>query len=425
MTKINLALLIVFFSAHSMGQAILAKDTLSITDLVQPAYKQTVIAKGPVAKTPILYQVIIRPVHTASRRTEVNNFHTNNAAFEELVSLERVDFYQNFVASENIFNDDFFIKNCYFGKALFLDNKFNGFIFNLLSASELTLTGVQSIRSAGIINSIIDNLSIMSGIFEEDVSILQCRIDSIVLNDNHFKGNLSFVHTTFNTTPVFFAVKTDGIIYFNDCTFNTPLKMADLQYFETRVSLKNCKSGSGFKIRLNLEEAYIEQIDLDYENFELDFSDSTSENYKRQIYINLLENFKNRGQMDSYRRLDLEYKKLFNNFFVHAIQTIWWNYGYEKNRIFMCTGILLALFTLITMIFYKQLQITYEIENVKTSRSLFINSFLYTCVIFWAWKIDIGNLKFKVNLPAALYIIGMYTMGIICLAYMVNYIIQH
>ncbi|MEP7170581.1 MAG: hypothetical protein ABI855_14520, partial [Bacteroidota bacterium] len=93
-------------------------------------------------------------------------------------------------------------------------------------------------------------------------------------------------------------------------------------------------------------------------------------------------------------------------------------------KIFRNSGIFILLFTFLTMIFYKKLQSAYAINNADTNYGRFVNSFIYTNIIFWALRVDVKEMKFRDHLAAASYIMLMYVTGIICLAYMVNYVIQ-
>jgi hypothetical protein len=48
---------------------------------------------------------------------------------------------------------------------------------------------------------------------------------------------------------------------------------------------------------------------------------------------------------------------------------------------------------------------------------------IYTSYLFWGLKLDFGKLKLA-NIPRAMLVIFQYLIGIICLAYLANYIIS-
>jgi hypothetical protein len=214
-------------------------------------------------------------------------------------------------------------------------------------------------------------------------------------------------------------------IIFENCMLPKEMRLENIQPLGARVSFINCYTDSANYISINATKGDLNNVDMDYQNFRIVFTDSLIKpEEKRQAYLTLLENFKKKGQMDSYETLDLEYKEKFDPPIKHFIQTFWWTYGYEKNKIFRNSGIFILLFTFLTMLFYKKLQSVYAINNADTNYGRLVNSFIYTNIVFWSLKIDVKEMKFRYHLAAASYIMLMYVTGIICLAYMVNYVIQ-
>jgi pentapeptide repeat protein len=74
---------------------------------------------------------------------------------------------------------------------------------------------------------------------------------------------------------------------------------------------------------------------------------------KTSIYEMVLKNFQENGQMDSYEKLDIEYKNFKNGIFI--LPRIWNNYGYDKELIFAWTIGFLIIFTTITYFNFDKL----------------------------------------------------------------------
>ena len=154
------------------------------------------------------------------------------------------------------------------------------------------------------------------------------------------------------------------------------------------------------------------------------------------MYEALLNNFKSRGQLESYKLLDIEYQeyKWKNSRFAPLVifPKHWWNFGYDRERIFYWIAAFLLLFTVITFFSLSYLNSVYPIERVeitplernpkKIIERLWF-SFIYTSIIFFLLTLKVDKIDYK-KYVGTFYIMLMYTIGIICLAYMANYILQ-
>lgn len=201
---------------------------------------------------------------------------------------------------------------------------------------------------------------------------------------------------------------------------------------------------------INLYGTDISKLNLDYNHFrlilvnpitgtKLSFDEATS------MYEALLNNFKVKGKMDSYKWLDIEYQD-YRWGKRPAIFRWWkfvaksWNlYGYDKERVILWTGALLFLFTIISFFTLTTLQSAYRFETfpaLPTLKSIFTGnakaqsfrtrfwySFVYTSGLFFMLWLRLEKLDYK-NWKAVLYIVAVYLMGIICLAYIANLILQ-
>lgn len=177
------------------------------------------------------------------------------------------------------------------------------------------------------------------------------------------------------------------------------------------------------------------------------------------LYEKALNNFNASGQKLSYKKLDIEYHDFLNGSFI--LPHIWNCYGYHKEWVFYWAFLIfLPLFTLFTFFFLPFLQnnvynLTFFTANEVRLRSSKIEkkyyydesgiteqknptfvkryfsrlwySFVYTGVIFFLFSLKIENFKFDKrfkNIMGSFYVIVVYTIGIICIAYMANFALQ-
>lgn len=152
-------------------------------------------------------------------------------------------------------------------------------------------------------------------------------------------------------------------------------------------------------------------------------------------YEKVLKSFEVEGQKISYQNLDIEYKDFKYGWFI--LPHIWNCYGYHKEWIFFWTLGLLIFFTLITTIFLSKLDRTkssngiYYIDKLKedlpnkylkTIQNRFWYSLLYTSIIFFSLSLKLENINFKKI--GILYIILVYLVGLLCIAYIVDFVIS-
>jgi len=152
-------------------------------------------------------------------------------------------------------------------------------------------------------------------------------------------------------------------------------------------------------------------------------------------YERVLKRFDANGQKLSYEALDVEYKDFKNGRFIFP--HIWYCYGYHKEWIFEWTVGFLLFFTIITYFFIDRLNgtrnqngvyfivksppaIQSKIFSSKLSRLWY--SFIYTSTIFFLFSLKIENINFKKT--GVLYVMLVYFVGLICLGYIANFVLQ-
>ena len=197
----------------------------------------------------------------------------------------------------------------------------------------------------------------------------------------------------------------------------------------------------------------ISNVKIDYINFKLYFNEFHSfskkivtDEEKKIVYEALLKKFKDNGQLNSYELLDIEYHdflwKCYPGFYnwLRWIPKLWNNYGYSKGRVFGWALIFLFAFTILTFLSIDRLnKSVYRIENIpffaplgtykKTSNSYRLYkrrlwySLVYTASIFFLLTLKIEKIKFE-NKKGVIYLVAVYMIGILCLGYMANFVLQ-
>ena len=202
----------------------------------------------------------------------------------------------------------------------------------------------------------------------------------------------------------------------------------------------------GSRVGLRLDATTIDHIDFDYQKFFLKPSLYTSEEWKLpKIYDQLVDHQTKWGYRAGKKLVDKErirYSNLTSGNFGYIKDVIsewWWDYGYDKERIFINSLNIMLIFCMFNLIFYQNLVTsTYPIVHFKNEFlrlsadyprfhprriiSTLFQSLMYTAALFWGIKLDLGQLSVR-NIPLALLIVFQYAIGIICLAYIANYII--
>ncbi len=335
-----------------------------------------------------------------------------NARFDSGAKFERTRFHK--MAR---FKGAIFLQDASFGNAkFFADAKFDNSTF--LGAVEFRNTNFSGLAN-----------------FSYARFRKKCLMTSLETNDN---TELRFRNTVFPDTVVFAY----NYRNFKEIDFTT----ADF----TDTSRFDYNTDTVKPTYIFLYKTDISKLRLDYVHFKLLLPDSTINNLNRKKFISidekesmyeaLLNNFKAHGQQESYKLCDIEYqtfrwKHSWGKWFVW-LPRWWWNFGYDRQLIFSRTLLLISIFTLITYFFIYYLNSeVYRLENVpvdarwqkKFSLQDFGNrlwySLIYTSTIFFKLTLQVDKVNFQKK-PGTAYLISVYIVGLICLAYMANYVLQ-
>jgi hypothetical protein len=223
------------------------------------------------------------------------------------------------------------------------------------------------------------------------------------------------------------------------------LKLGRNLRFHDQDSFDNLSGNSKQRVKLILNDFDLASIDINYENFYIDpvlYRDTVK-------VISILSRMKEIQKKFGYTKgEELATKELSHienmqdGWFGRAIDLcnrVWWDYGYDKAKIIRNSMVLMLVFTFINLWFYSILvtQI-YQIPSFTRAHVNLVSNYhqfhwkrilltplhclLYTGTIFWGLKLDMREINFS-NIPLAISVIVQYSIGIVCLAYLANYII--
>lgn len=209
--------------------------------------------------------------------------------------------------------------------------------------------------------------------------------------------------------------------------------------------------------RINLSGVDLSNTKINYSNFKLWFDEDLSPDQINGIYSNLLKNQRDRGFVESYRKLDHDYqayKKSFGGFqeVKYYINKFWWDFGHKKEMILWHTASAFIIFLIINIAIFDRLIDTYNIPNIRKSLEEFNEKFkqlketaqttskkmglwttymmnkivlplYYTGIVFFGFKLEIQHLNFTKK-GLIFYIFVIYIFGLICTLFIANYIIS-
>jgi len=188
-------------------------------------------------------------------------------------------------------------------------------------------------------------------------------------------------------------------------------------------------------------------LKLDYEYFELLFENSKLWE-KEKVYKQLLDEQLKDGFTFGYEKLDKEYSKFkftkdgsVLGEIQNWIAATWWDYGYDKFKVIKNSLKIFLLFILINLLIYPLLCEVYcpqkfnDLRDRLTLRwahptgkvgwklrlATIPGVIVYTAYIFWGLKLDLKEIELK---KPAVYMLIMfeYVTGLICIAYVANYV---
>jgi uncharacterized protein YjbI with pentapeptide repeats len=305
-----------------------------------------------------------------------------------------------------------------------------------------------------------------SAYFSQEAYFNGVRFDSIcIFSNTRFDNTVSFFKTRFGSIAYFDQIKvgdsTDFLFYsailpdtLNFTSIPSIKNPIDLTPANFTDSLHYDKVSDNYirPHRIFFYKTDISKFHLDYIHFRLYFPEMFNghrfpDDEKESVYTALLNNFKVNGQGVSYQFLDIEYQKFrWKRAGASALIWLpeyWWNFGYDKEYVFIWTILLVLFFTVINFFAVGYLNAkVYPLENVPAlprvknlfqlgpAKVIWRNmvtrcwySLAYTSTIFFRLTLEIGKIRFKER-GGTCYLLLIYILGLICLAYMANFVLQ-
>jgi len=290
-----------------------------------------------------------------------------------------------------------------------------------------------------------------------------------------FDSSVSFSYAVFDSTANFVVTKFKGRADFEwtrfreDVIFSDALLPDTLDFRYVKDISKeidftfSLPPRSKGKCHIALAGADISKIKLNMALFELCFPvdtiwgkstagkdsieriDSTTYDGQLSVYESVLKKLKDDGLMESYQILDIEYRRFkyeyggfFDWYILDTVQKWWWNYGYNKERIFAWAFGLWVVFSLLNLIFFypKLSESVYAIDFLEKMQDIAYTGIKkwifyalqvvsYTAIVFFGLKMDVAKFKKGVvrEHPGLFaYLMVVYVAGLFCLGFIVNII---
>ncbi|MFT3701300.1 MAG: hypothetical protein QM802_02975 [Agriterribacter sp.] len=258
-----------------------------------------------------------------------------------------------------------------------------------------------------------------------------------------------------NPTSLYFdSIKVQKAVLNNNITLHGNNNLPDTLIFSDNqkmpVDLSQFSLGNNSTHYIFTKQ--LKNWNINYKYFDILTSDSSdtkrtiNEDQLYGLYSDILEIQKKYGYESGYEKADkafiqLKYKSQgWWGSFLNWLNHNWWDYSYGKHLIFRNSFILfLIAFIGNLLVFGKIVTETYKLDKVHEAyeaskkkfrtkpikRSLRNSAYclLFTCYIFWGWKLEFDKLKVE-HLRLAFWVILQYLVGIVCLAYLAGYIIS-
>jgi len=379
----------------------------------------------------------------------------SNAKFKQWASFNDCRFYKesNFISAQ--FNKQIaFLHNHFYGNANYIAAQFKDKCDFRFSTFDKQLS-FDTLRNGSNVDTLSYTHFSNDAIFSNAVFA-----DTVKFDKASFSSAINFANARFGPFASFknIALKANASFDFTNTVLPDTLDFSAISPISKEVdfSVANFQDATMFsadgnhtykKRAIFLNKSDISKLHLDYEHFVLIFNnDSKQSNVtdeKEAVYEALLKNFNDRGQKESYKELDIEYKDFkwgtkssFVSWF-GFFDKWWWNYGYNKEWVFIWTLGFIFIFSIINSIFLANLnEKMYHLEYIKTYSlkredklktlkaifSRFGMSIIYTCSIFFPLSLKRENIVSPAKW-GTVYVGIVFLTGALCVAYIINFII--
>ena len=440
-----------FLSRYSGAVATPAKtDTITNFELFTDTSttKFSKLSPWPQAALSDSLFVIMKHLDIENKKLSLSFDHAGYLLFSKSVEISNCSFLPD--RSANKYGNVGYLSDCTFDSSLTLfqseykaNLKFSNCIFN----SPITISN-PSFRPASSWESVLWlNCSFAYCYFEDGISFNDKAIPESHMTDKQIKGS------RFNHDLFFYNCRIGKKLDLSECRFDSmshlilytsilpdTLDLTNAKLTGT-IDLTNAKLGDqDSPCQINLIGTDIDKIKIQYGNFHLYIPDSIkTDKYSKDIvsatYEALLNNFQKNGYRDSYKKLNIEYKdwQASNNWLLW-VSKAWWQYGLDKWYILFWTVGFMIVFSYINARVYTRIFATFTIPELNEAKYSFSNnrflkklqkfwlSVMYTGFIFFKISIDFKKIKI-VDWGFLILLFVEYLIGLLCTAYIINWIL--
>jgi hypothetical protein len=230
--------------------------------------------------------------------------------------------------------------------------------------------------------------------------------------------------------------KFSTLIQFYECYINFSI-VTSLRAPGTRIVFTNCKFGpdcnfSGLLVDFVIfrdcysfakpipfstksdDESLVLQFDnSDYRGIEVQdanhlfvsFIPETRNDGIDNFFQTLLDKFQREGKHNSYKTADINYRYYTENAVLWNWDKYWWDYGYNKGKVFFWTIIILLAFAVFNYRYWDQMQQVYPLFPYKspyfrsrqTIAKRWLATVLYTAFVFFSISMKLDKLNLSKN----------------------------
>lgn len=238
---------------------------------------------------------------------------------------------------------------------------------------------------------------------------------------------------------------------FKNCIFNESADISELN-FDTLI-INNCTkilSTLYLKIPEN-NDAYFSILNSDLSKISFEYTKNlhflpdpfgtASADEINNTYVSLLNKFRLEGRVNSYEKMDIEFrqwkynKKGMIGRITNSIDHYWWHYGYRKHYILYWSLLFLFIFYMLNFICWSKLQNVYPViqradfnlnKKISATKRFLLKAFhvlVFTVLIFFSFRVDFKKINFN-NTGMLLFFFLQYIIGLTCLFFIVNFILK-
>lgn len=285
-----------------------------------------------------------------------------------------------------------------------------------------------------ILNSEINDLD-LSKLEAAKFMINKSSLGLLNFHKTIIKRHLSLSNSSIESIDFEYAGLPDTIVFTN----------LDLRKLKNEIDLTNVYNCANAHINsvLVFANTDLNRFKIPFDRFIICIDKNQSYEQKSMLYQQLLKQLETAGLSEKFEGYDKEFKELKllhnNSYFINWISKYWWDYGYDKGKVFMNSiiifiiflGLNLSLFPILITVYYpkklqehraKYIEIHSGNNKVRSTLSHLFNVFLYTSYLFWGLKLDLQEIEIRFS-AAIFIIISQYIAGIVCIAYIANFII--